>query len=162
MCVRQSYDIGNCKTFWSTLTWCLFANAGKPTPHVHYARCGEQFHHHTFVGLLADVLSGLFLVAAFGVKKVWEWNPQMMAEGAMNLFYIFAFNHCWNWSDLWWRNWSRSLDREVATTIRNFGKQQEREDGRCEDGTWKKNWTKSESFELLPKWIQNYPLKLQS
>ncbi len=69
--------------------WCLFANAGQPTPHVHYARCGEQFHHHTFVGLLADALSGMFLVAAFGVKTVtWEWNPQMMAEGAMNLFVL--------------------------------------------------------------------------
>lgn len=70
--------------------WCPNCWPAKPLTFF-YARCGEQFHHHTFVGLLADAfVSGCFFE---GVKEVtWEWKPpsEQMMVGSWKLWTYFS------------------------------------------------------------------------
>lgn len=115
--------------------WCPNCWPAKPLTFF-YARCGEQFHHHTFVGLLADAFCGGMFFWGWRrwpenetPKWIYKWRLKLKV---MNWFFEFGLTIVETEVPmLWWRNWSCSLeDKEVSSKHPPF-----REAAR--EGRWK-------------------------
>lgn len=123
--------------------WCPNCWPAKPLTFF-YARCGEQFHHHTFVGLLADAfVPGWFF---WGGWRRWpenetaQVNKWWLEVESCELIFRICFNHRWNWSahvtavklELFI---GRQGSIQQASSVSGSSKRGKME--RCEDGTWK-------------------------